>query len=121
MTDRQFNIYRKLFEAGCSIGCHQREDRSFFVGNWQFPVCARCTGVLFGQILMLGLLAVGVRISLILDLAFLAIMFIDWLVQYIGILQSTNIRRLITGLLAGSALTSVYFKILQMVLHYLIN
>ncbi|RGF93239.1 DUF2085 domain-containing protein [Ruminococcus sp. AM54-1NS] len=37
-------------KLGASAGCHQRPDRSFFFHGWQFPVCARCTGVLAGQL-----------------------------------------------------------------------
>ena len=29
-------------------GCHCRPDRSFFFRGRQFPVCARCTGMLLG-------------------------------------------------------------------------
>jgi uncharacterized membrane protein len=35
-----------------------------------------------------------------------AIMLIDWLIQYIKIRESTNIRRLITGIFGGYALLS---------------
>jgi uncharacterized membrane protein len=33
-----------IFAVG-SLICHQRPDRSFFWGEQQFPVCARCTGL----------------------------------------------------------------------------
>ena len=32
------------FAAG-SVVCHQLPERSFHWGRWQFPVCARCTGL----------------------------------------------------------------------------
>lgn len=31
--------------AAGAVVCHQLPDRSFFWGDWQFPVCARCTGL----------------------------------------------------------------------------
>ena len=33
-----------LFTVG-SLICHQRPERSFFIGAHQLPVCARCTGI----------------------------------------------------------------------------
>ena len=33
-----------IFSAG-SLICHQLPERSFFVDGYQFPVCARCTGL----------------------------------------------------------------------------
>jgi len=34
--------------AACSLICHQRPERSFFLWGAQFPVCARCAGIYFG-------------------------------------------------------------------------
>ena len=33
-----------VFAVG-SVICHQLPERSFFVGDYQFPVCARCAGL----------------------------------------------------------------------------
>jgi uncharacterized membrane protein len=33
-----------VYAAG-SVVCHQLPERSFFYGEWPFPVCARCTGL----------------------------------------------------------------------------
>ena len=35
--------------AGAATGCHQLPERSFFFRQYQFPVCARCCGVLIGE------------------------------------------------------------------------
>ena len=32
-------------------GCHQMPERSFFFKGYQFPVCARCTGMIVGYFL----------------------------------------------------------------------
>jgi len=101
-------IYRSLMSIGRISGCHQLPERSFFARSKQFPVCARCTGVLFGNI---------IAVTLIFTLSpywpwFVfgcAVMFMDWFFQYIGILESTNVRRLITGIIGGYSLTSLYF------------
>jgi uncharacterized membrane protein len=34
-----------LAYAAGSVVCHQLPERSFFLGDRQFPVCARCTGL----------------------------------------------------------------------------
>ena len=31
--------------AAGSVVCHQLPERSFYWGEWQFPVCSRCTGL----------------------------------------------------------------------------
>ena len=101
-----------FMRLGDRCGCHQREDRSFFIGDWQFPVCSRCTGILTGQVLGITLYICSVRIPLYIDILFLAIMFLDWLIQYKKIRESTNVRRFITGNLAGIAQASIIIKII---------
>ena len=32
------------------LGCHQIPERSFNYKGYQFPICARCTGILLGEI-----------------------------------------------------------------------
>ena len=39
-----------IFSIGAVI-CHQLPDRSFFWGEQQFPVCARCTGLYLSALL----------------------------------------------------------------------
>lgn len=100
-----------LMRLGNRCGCHQREDRSFFLGQWQFPVCSRCTGILTGQVIGVILYIFSVRIPFYLSFLFLLIMFLDWFIQYKNIKESTNIRRFITGNLAGIAQISILINI----------
>ena len=93
--------WEKHRRIGAYLGCHQRADRSFFIRGKQFPVCARCTGVLIGQSFAIILCVVGLRIPIYISVLFLLIMFTDWLIQKLNIKESTNIRRLVTGLLGG--------------------
>ncbi len=93
-------IYSKLFEIGTNAGCHQLPERSFFVKGYQFPVCARCTGVLIGYIISLILHFIfGTKFTVCIYCCL--VMFMDWYIQYLEIKESTNIRRLITGVLGG--------------------
>jgi len=64
--------------------------------------------LLIGQPLMLIFYLVGFNIPTPISLGFLGLMFIDWFIQYINLLPSSNPRRLITGLLAGAGLCNLY-------------
>lgn len=99
--DIQMNkLYPVLFNFGTYAGCHQLPERSFFIKSYQFPVCARCTGVLIGYILC-PILHFVLGTNLIICILGCLIMFIDWFIQYLDIKESTNVRRLITGILGG--------------------
>ena len=90
----------RIMDIGKRLGCHQRADRSFFIKGYQFPVCARCTGVILASAFaMIIFFIYPLNAGVCLVLSFL--MFLDWFVQRIGVRESNNIRRLITGLLGG--------------------
>ena len=97
---------------GNRCGCHQREDRSFKIKGWQFPICSRCTGILTGQIMSIALYLLGLRIPIYISFLFLLIMFLDWFIQFKNIKESTNLRRLITGNLAGIAQISLFIELI---------
>ena len=101
---------------GSRCGCHQREDRSFFIKNWQVPICSRCTGILTGQVIGILLYIFSFKIPFYVDLLFLTIMFLDWFIQFKRIKESTNIRRFITGNLAGIAQVSIIIKIISWII-----
>ena len=44
--DKKEQKWLTWMKIGAKLGCHQRSDRSFFYHGYQFPICARCTGVL---------------------------------------------------------------------------
>jgi len=83
------------------VSCHRRKDRSFGYRGRQFPVCARCTGIIMGYLayplMLLGVFAVGVAICLAMQLPAL----LDGYTQYRGWRESNNLLRVITGVLAG--------------------
>lgn len=85
-------------------GCHCRADRSFFWRGRQFPVCARCTGMLCGMGLGLFLCAVWLP-PLWLTLLLMVPMVADGLIQLKTVYESTNLRRLWTGALFGWGMT----------------
>ena len=105
------DLHKLALPIGKISGCHQRADRSFFICGKQFPVCARCTGVFFGECMALATFRFF-SLPLILLLFFCSIMLLDWLIQHIGIKESTNWRRLATGLLGGYGYFSIVLKAL---------
>ena len=101
-----------FMRLGNRCGCHQREDRSFKIKGWQFPICSRCTGILVGQLLGIFIYIFQFRIPIYISCIFLFIMFLDWYIQYKKIKESTNIRRFITGTLAGIAQVAIFIEII---------
>lgn len=89
------------------FGCHCRDDRSFHYHGKKFPICARCTGELFGILMAVAcaffrLPRVWIAVLLLLPLI------ADGFVQLLTSYESTNIRRVITGFLFGYGLCSLF-------------
>ena len=106
--DKIWIFFMKLFYGTC----HQKADRSFFVNNYQFPICARCTGLLIGYILGIISIFFNFKISILLSVFFIVIMFVDWFIQHKNILYFTNIRKLLTGLFCGLELLISYLLVI---------
>jgi len=93
-----------MYSAG-DLLCHQKAERSFFINSNQMPFCARCTAIWMGIALGLGVM---VFYKIKLNEKFLLFLFlslvpigIDGIGQLFGFWESTNIVRVITGLLIG--------------------
>ena len=92
-----------------SIGdrlCHQKAERSFFINDNYMPFCSRCTAIWLGLAIGLGFM-VFYRIQLnekflFVVIAGLAPIGIDGIGQLFGFWESTNIMRVVTGLIIGS-------------------
>lgn len=109
-------FWMKLMKFGHCMGCHQMPERSFFIKGYQFPVCARCTGVIIGEILEIILLLMNVKINIFLAIGLLANMGIDWFIQHIKWIYSNNIRRLMTGICGGIGLTYLYYYLIIVII-----
>ena len=83
------------------VACHRKPERSFFYKGKQFPVCARCTGMLLGYILfpffLFNLMSLGLLNAFLLNMP----AYIDGVTQGLGWRYSTNPLRFFTGLLSG--------------------
>ncbi len=102
--------------------CHQLPERSLFAGNFQLPVCARDTGIYAGFVLSLLIIALVERGRpseiprpwlVVVGAAFLGAMAADGVSSYAGWRSTTNDLRLLTGLLAGYALTLAMIPMLN--------
>ena len=108
-----------FMRLGNRCGCHQREDRSFKIRGWQFPICSRCTGILVGQLLGILIYIFQFRIPIYISCIFLLIMLLDWYIQYKKISESTNIRRFITGTLAGIAQVAIFIEMIFIIWNFI--
>lgn len=75
--------------------------RSFYLAGKQFPICARCTGILLGYVSIPLFLIPGLRIKLLPAIVLLLPAIIDGYTQLLGLRCSNNLLRLITGLALG--------------------
>ena len=87
--------------------CHRIPERSFFWKGKQFPVCARCTGIHIGYITFPFFMFSIFELNLLWTLVLIIPTYIDGLVQAYLNIESTNIRRLITGLMSGIGMMSL--------------
>lgn len=111
--------------------CHRIEERSFSVAGWQFPLCARCTGMFLGALLGLVFQAVrpnrlaGLpprRVLLVLGLA-AAAFGVDGVNSFSHLLpfvphlyEPNNTLRLLTGTGMGLGIAAVFMPALQQTL-----
>ncbi|WP_423219805.1 DUF2085 domain-containing protein [Clostridium saccharoperbutylacetonicum] len=100
LMDKKTKIWIFLMKLG-AYSCHQIYERSFTFRGYQFPVCARCTGLFLGNILGVFLSIIKIKINLKISLLLIFIMAFDGFLQLLKIKNSNNIRRLLTGFFAG--------------------
>ncbi|MGH7571913.1 MAG: DUF2085 domain-containing protein [Gemmatimonadota bacterium] len=87
-----------------ALGCHGNPDRCLKIGGWRMPVCARCVGIVAGNLAALpffalkGLPGTG---PILLGAALLLPGALDGGLQAGTRYRSANGRRILTGLAAG--------------------
>lgn len=109
--NKTYKRWVKAMEAGERIGCHQKPERSFYVKGYQLPVCSRCFGIYIGYVIGFFLyLKFGFSKLKEFGVIGVVIMFMDWWLQYMKVLQSTNLRRLLTGVYGGIGYIIFYMK-----------
>lgn len=102
--------------------CHCLPSRTLIVGGHLLPVCSRCTGIYLGIAATYAFLIfrrgfkVNALPSLGISLAVAAMllpMAADGLSSYLGLRETTNAVRFLTGLVAGAALPVFAFPLLS--------
>ena len=84
------------------VFCAEISDHSFYLNGNQMPFCARCTAINVGALIgMLIALFYSPKFNLMLLTLGLLPMVIDGGMELVSSYQSTNLLRVITGLLAG--------------------
>ena len=97
------------------LSCHQIPERTFNIRGRYFPVCARCTGLYLGVFFYL-IYQYYSYVYYSIDLTILAILmvvptFLDGFTQFLGLRESDNKLRLITGFLGGIGLSILVVSI----------
>ena len=117
-TNNGIKVWVTLMRLGAKTGCHQLNERSLFFRGYQFPVCARCTGLFIGQAagiaMLLWFVNLEIKILLLCTVVSVAALGIDGFFQLRGLWVSTNRRRLITGILCGFFVTGMAIRIIAM-------
>ena len=99
------------------FGCHDHCERRFHQLHKLLPICGRCTGIYFGFFLAIPLSYLNIPFYWFIPLGIPLV--IDGLIQIKG-MPSTMNRRLITGLLFGPAMVSL-FGLYNAIIVYLVE
>lgn len=111
--DKKIKRWIKIMTLTRKIwGCHQKPERSFVICGYQFPLCARCTGVLVGYFCAFAFLAFKFIMPTPVCVLLLFPLIIDGSVQMFFSIMSNNIRRFVTGLIFGIGLIQLVANIL---------
>lgn len=102
-------------DIGAKMGCHQRADRSFYMKNYQFPLCARCTGIALSSVCGY-IIFFKKKPRLLIGVLLTVPMMFDGIVQLAGIKESTNRRRFVTGILGGAGLVFIRLHLYRMII-----
>ncbi len=110
------SIFDKI---GFSV-CHQISERTLKFGNINMPVCSRCMGIYIGFMFSLIIMFIIFRKKesgfpplyiIILSTVFIVSAGIDGLLSYIGIYETNNLIRIITGYLSGMGISVICYPV----------
>lgn len=118
--DKKTKTWIKLMDW-CSKywGCHQMPERSFFFKGYQFPICARCTGVLLGYICSFLFLLLKISINIYLSIILILPMAFDGTLQLLTTYESNNIKRFFSGFIGGIGFIWIIINSILLFVNYL--
>lgn len=91
-------------------------ERSFFIRGYQMPVCARCFGIMLGEVAAIPS-AFFLSLNVFSLLILMVPMALDGGIQYKTSYRSTNPRRFITGFLFGFSFVSLLIQGILFLVH----
>ncbi len=102
--------------------CHQIESRCFFVNAKPMLICARCTGIFGGAFILFLILSLNKTLRKSLDkfsfksiLVFALPLIIEWSLNFIFKIETTNFVRFLTGIIFS--IIPVYFMNSLLIYH----
>jgi uncharacterized membrane protein len=105
--------------------CHQLEERSSYIDGFQMPLCARCLGLHLAFLISATLIMVrrdsrlsglpSARSMVAIGLLMAPAM-ADVALSYLGVVETDNVRRAVTGAMFGAALAFVLIPFIRSVL-----
>lgn len=112
--DKKTKLWINLMEWCAKYwGCHQLPERSFFYHGYQFPVCARCTGIVIGYLIALLQLIFKISIPIQVCIIMVIPMAIDGMLQLFTSYTSNNLKRLFTGIFSGIGFLQLIINIIS--------
>lgn len=105
---------KSMYFFGRYWGCHQLPNRSCFINGYQFPLCARCMGILFGMLVAVTIIIIDKAVLDLFSYSQLAVlllpMIIDGSIQLATSYESNNLKRVLSGFLFGVCIMGIVFK-----------
>ncbi len=115
-----------------SFSCHQQKDRSLMIFGNTMLICSRCTGVYLGY--LFGRLYTGLsfrsflmsikkmsRNELLLILSLFILGFSEWGIENLGLVNSTNAVRFLSGFFLGLFMAKLLHGIGLRLIFYLLE
>ena len=105
----KYKFKRWKYFGKCPL-CNLREDTSFCVGNFCFPVCYRCCAIIISSLCGNYILqeCLVSWFACLIGLILIIPCFLDGILQYYFYVESTNNRRITTGIFAGFGIAILY-------------
>ena len=114
ITNKEFNRWKKImFYFHLIFGCHQLRERSFIINGKQLPLCSRCLGV-YGVLLLSIPIALFWPVNFHIAILLMLFMIIDGESQFLGLRESNNYIRLISGLFFSYGFVSIVVIIVKL-------
>lgn len=98
-------IISRISVLGTLPICNLNKNRAFFIGEFCFPFCVRCSAIMISIVLTIIFVSLfkikTKKICIIFWILLIIPCLVDGIMQYFFNIESNNVKRLITGILCG--------------------